>query len=97
MLTMAATASDAIGTGGDCYQMADSPLEGDGFEPSVPRQKDLMQTPEIAADREHRGCRSAGKTPKMPIWQRSAPLLTRCSRSTKLAGFLCSPSRVRVA
>jgi len=34
----------------------DSPLEGDGFEPSVPRRKDLfMQTPEIAADREHRG------------------------------------------
>jgi hypothetical protein len=37
---------------------ADSPLEGDGFEPSVPRQKDLCNT-EIAAD-PSRGCRSVG-------------------------------------
>jgi len=32
----------------------DSLVEGDGFEPSVPRQQDLCKT-EIAADREHRG------------------------------------------
>jgi len=31
----------------------DSPLEGGGFEPSIPRQEGFMQT--IAADREHRG------------------------------------------
>jgi len=45
------------------------PLEGDGFEPSVPRQKDVCRHRD-RRDRGQRGRRSVGKWRKMPIWHR---------------------------
>jgi hypothetical protein len=76
----------------------DSPLEGDGFEPSVPRQKDLCKHPRLppiastgGADRRENG--------EMPIWHRWVVSATAhpLRQIGQIGRVLRSPSRVRVA
>jgi len=74
---------------------ADSPLEGAGFEPSVPRQQDLCKHRDRRGSR-HRGRRLAGNWSQRPFGAVacSAPLIIRCGSSAKLARF-CGRPRAR--
>jgi hypothetical protein len=48
----------------------DSPVEGAGFEPSVPRQKDLCKHRDRCRSRAPGGGQIGRKMAKMPIWHR---------------------------
>ena len=72
---------------------ADSPLEGDGFEPSVPRQKDVCKHRDRRRSRAP-GAQIGGKMANNADLAPSGnqPLIIRCGRSVKLAEF-CERSR----